>query len=127
MNNFYCLFFLIFLSISLATQAQESKTSDLNSAVPILSKNKTLHTRYYYYPNLKAYFDTQTSLFIFYKNGKWLKEQQIPSGYMGYSMLNKRKVAIADYIGESPYLLINEHQKQFPANYSTKRQLDTKK
>lgn len=119
MKNFYCLTFMVSLSIALVSKAQEHPTSDLNSETQI---RKSLDVRYYYYPNLQAYFDTETSFYFFYKNGNWLKEQQIPSGYRGYSMLNKRKVAIADYNGESPYLLINEHKKLFPANYSAKRQ-----
>lgn len=70
--------------------------------------------RYYFYPNLDAYFDRKTSEYIFKKEGQWVKELEIPQAYRGYSIYNNYKVEIADYKGETPYENLNENKKKYP-------------
>ncbi len=77
--------------------------------------------RYYFYPNLDAYYDSQTNLYIFQQNGQWIKGKEIASGYRGYSLLNNVRVAITDYNGDQPYTKLDEHRQKFPKQYSAKR------
>lgn len=70
--------------------------------------------RYYYYPNLEAYFDVKKNIYYFTQNGKWVTAEEIPNGYRGYSLYNKCKIAITDYDDEDPTQFLQLHKKQFP-------------
>ena len=79
--------------------------------------------RYYYYPNLQAYFDTKEALYIQkQKDGSWTKSEKVDQTSRGYSLKNGAYVMIKGYVGDEPYSLINEHKITYPADYSTKRQ-----
>ncbi|RTY95144.1 hypothetical protein [Flavobacterium sp. GT3R68] len=82
-----------------------------------------VNIRYYYFPNLNAYFDTKRQLYIYKQNGNWITAGYIPAGYRGYCLRNDYHVPIDEYYGEQPYLLLDKHKKQYPANFSSKRKL----
>ena len=77
--------------------------------------------RYNYSPNLQAYYDNQTRLYIYQHNGAWVKSPQMASGYRGYSIMNNVKVDITDYNGDHPQTRFEDHKAKHPANYSAKR------
>lgn len=79
--------------------------------------------RYYYFPNLNAYFDTKKQVYIYKQNGNWITAGYIPEGYRGYCLRNDYHVPIDGYYGEQPYVLLDKHKKQYPANFSSKRKL----
>lgn len=84
--------------------------------------NELLNVRYFYYPNLQAYFDRQTSTYLYTRNGvDWIESANLPNGLRGYSMSNGKRVPITDYQGDEPYELLKEHKAKYPAKYSTKR------
>ncbi|RYG02693.1 MAG: hypothetical protein EOO07_32685 [Chitinophagaceae bacterium] len=123
------LLLVLFLLGSAQANAQAYTTNaeatlDLSS---VTDGNSLLNVRYFYYPNLQAYFDRETSTYLYSRNGKdWIESSNLPAGLRGYSMSNGKRVPLTNYAGDEPYELIAEHQKQFPANYSTKRQLEDK-
>lgn len=82
-----------------------------------------VNIRYHYYPNLNAYFDTKRQMYIYKQNGNWITAGHIPAGYRGYSLRNDYHVPINEYFGEQPYLLLDKHKKQYPADFSSKRKL----
>lgn len=77
--------------------------------------------RYYYYPNLDTYFDTRTNLYIYELKDVWIKSKELISGLRGYSLMNSVRVPITDYNGDLPYSKLEEHRKQFPKKYTSKR------
>ncbi len=77
--------------------------------------------RYTYYPNLEAYFDTQTHLYIYKVQGLWVSTPTIAANYKGYCLRNGFNVPLEGYVGETPYVLLAKHQLQFPAEFSSKR------
>jgi hypothetical protein len=83
--------------------------------------NEITKIRYYYFPNLEAYFDTQEAVYICKINGKWVNVMQIPPNYRGYSLKNGIYVILKGYIGDEPYKHLEEHKLEFPADYSAKR------
>ena len=85
------------------------------SSLPIDSKTNS-NVRYYYYPNLEAYFDTLELVYHYKVNGKWEKAENLPANYGGYSLFNKSRVNITDYDGDEPYQLIKIHKKMYPYN-----------
>ena len=117
----------ILLTVSINSTAQGSANIDLNlEAETILQNEMATDIRYYYYPNLQAYFDTETLTYIYSKNKEWVEAKEIPSGYMGYSVANGKKVAIVDYHGDTPFEFIDDHKKQYPPQYLSKRQPPSK-
>jgi hypothetical protein len=85
------------------------------------SQESNLAVRYYYYPNLRAYFDTRNGLFIYKKGNSWITAESMPANLMGYGLYNNTFVILNGYVGDEPYAFIEEHRKQFPPNYSNKR------
>ena len=80
--------------------------------------------RYYYYPNLLAYYDTCIGKYIYMKEGAWITADFLPSNYRGYCLYNNSYVVIDGYTEDEPYILINDHKKKYPPNYSSKRRKD---
>jgi len=74
------------------------------------------HIRYYYYPNLEAYYDCVSQRYLFQDAGNWKSESEIPSGYRGYSLFNKSNVAIADYDEDNVIQFLQVHKQKYPYN-----------
>lgn len=72
--------------------------------------------RYYYYPNLQAYYDVQTNLFLFRVNKEWITAESIPESYGGYSLYSKHRVKITDYDGDDVTEMLPIHKLLFPYN-----------
>jgi len=118
MNKAFYLASALLLALQTANaQTPTQKTSDVESEDALPS----VGLRYYYYPNLDAYFDTRTNLYIYEIEGVWTKSKELKSGLRGYSLLNGTRVPITDYNGETLYSQLAEHRKQFPKKYSSKR------
>ena len=97
-----------------AQQAPQPPNND-ESSLPLDPKTNC-HVRYFYFPNLEAYFDNQELVYYFRVKGEWQTAEELPANYGGYSLYNKVKVTITDYDGDEPYKLIQTHKKQFPYN-----------
>ncbi|MGV9004301.1 hypothetical protein [Flavobacterium sp.] len=70
--------------------------------------------RYYYFPNLYAYYDLETNNYIYKINNKWQTSSELPQYYGGYSLFKNARIPVKDYIGETPQEKLNDHKKQFP-------------
>jgi hypothetical protein len=92
----------------------QSSNGDVSS-LPIDPKTNC-YVRYYYYPNLEAYFDNLELVYHYKVNGQWEKAENLPTNYGGYSLFNKVRVNITDYDGDEPYQLLKIHKKMFPYN-----------
>ena len=77
----------------------------------------------YYYPNLQAYYDTRTALYIFKSNGVWVKSDYIDPYYRGYCLTNSAYVILRGYTGDTPYHFLEQHKKEFPADFTSRRKL----
>ena len=78
--------------------------------------DKKTEIRYYYFPNLEAYFDLQEKVYLYKEEGEWLEAEELPTNYGGYSLYNKVRVTIEDYNGDEPYLFLATHKKLYPYN-----------
>ncbi len=104
-----------FISISFFAQSNAtSKNSATVTETSAVSTNPDFKIRYYYYPNLEAYFDVKKNVFYFLQSGNWTVAEDIPRGYHGYGMFNRCKVGITDYDGEDPTQFLKIHKKQYP-------------
>ena len=113
------LFFLLFFQFSFAQIELETVY-----VVAKKSAKTPVEVRYYYFPNLEAYFDTCNSEYIFKKDGEWVTDKYIPASYRGYSLYNKTYIILEGYTEDKPYNLLHEHKKKYPANFSSKGRKD---
>lgn len=79
-----------------------------------------VEVRYYYYPNLQAYFDTKIAMYIYQRNGEWIKSETIDSSYRGYSLKNGQYVMLKGFTEDNPYTQIDEHKQKYPADFSSR-------
>jgi hypothetical protein len=105
---------VLLLMFLLTCGLSNAQTSDKNLST--ITPPKKTEIRYYYFPNLEAYFDLQEKVYLYKENGEWTEAEELPTNYGGYSLYNKVKVVIEDYDGDEPYLLLAVHKKMFPYN-----------
>lgn len=96
-------------------KAETKKLVDEIKNVPSDEKS-LMKLRYYYYPNLEAYYDKLKQIYYYKKNGKWIVSKELPAGMGGYSLYSKVYVTIEDYNGDEPYLFVEIHKKKYPYN-----------
>ena len=111
--------YILFLISAIAVNAQSETVKKL---APLTDPVSNCELRYYYFPNLEAYFDTKTSNYILTVNGQWTTLKEIPSGYRGYSLYNRVCVMITDYDGDQPIQFLKAHKKKYPYNNRGKYQ-----
>jgi hypothetical protein len=119
MKKSILLLILFFLTIFGTSHSQNSVDRNTINSENNLSKIES-EAKFFFYPNLDAYFNTQTNLFFYKMNNQWICNSKIPDAYRGYSIYNNYRVAINDYHGEKPFEKLAEHKKQFPY-YSNNR------
>lgn len=78
------------------------------------SSENELNFRYYYFPNLYAYYDLKTNNYIYKVNNKWETSPELPQYYGGYSLFKNTRIPLKNYTGDNPQKELNEHKKQFP-------------
>ena len=104
------------LLFSLSTNAQNATTQ----VSGLTDKVTNCVLRYYYFPNIQAYFDTKKSIYLYNEKGKWITSKELPEGFRGYSVYNKINVLIRDYDDEDPTQFLNIHKKRYPYVHNAK-------
>lgn len=106
---------LVSLLILFISQIEFAQTSNSTAkTTPLVDPKTNCAIRYYYFPNIEAYFDTQKSIYYFKEDGEWVTADEIPEGYRGYSVNNRLNVIVTDYDDDIPYQFINIHKKKYP-------------
>ena len=73
--------------------------------------------RYYYLPDVEAYYDVQSSTFIYLGNGVWVRNADLPGRYRNYNLYDGYKVVITDYRGNEPYIYFKNHKIKYAKGY----------
>lgn len=110
-------------NISLAQVELDAVTVQSNKK-EVAETSSFVEVRYYYYPNLQAYFDTKVAMYLFKEDGEWVESERISPTLMGYSLKNGQYVMLEGYTGEEPYELIEEHKTKYPADFSSRPKRD---
>lgn len=102
MKKIVITFALLFFLFTSSSNGQNSiiniPTSTGNSILKIVPTVK-----FFFYPNLDAYFNVETKLYLFKLNGAWILNSVMPTAFRGYSIYNNYKVEITDYHNDKPY------------------------
>jgi len=73
--------------------------------------------RYYYLPDVEAYYDVQSSMFIYLSGNHWIRRSYLPNRYRNYDLYHGYKVVMNDYHGNSPYSNFREHRMKYARGY----------
>jgi len=73
--------------------------------------------RYYYLPDVEAYYDVQTSMFIYISGNRWIHRSYLPTRYRNYDLYHGYKVVMNDYHGNSPYSNFRQHKMKYAKGY----------
>jgi len=106
------------LALFIAGFAQSQVSVNINLLNPPLwGPAGYTEVRYYYLPDVQAYYDIQTTRFIYYSGGAWVQRPELPWRYRNYDLYGGYKVVLADYRGNTPYTLHKEHKIKYKKGY----------
>lgn len=106
----------ILFFISSALKAQVSVQINVGSP-PMWGPAGYTEVRYYYLPDVEAYYDVQTSMFIYYGGGTWVHRAHLPSIYSNYDLYGGYKVVMVDYHGSTPYTNFKTYKVKYKKGY----------
>jgi len=78
--------------------------------------------RYYYLPDVEAYYDVQNSMFIYMVGNSWVHRSYLPARYKNYDLYGGYKVVMNDYRGNSPYSNFKSYKIKYAKGYRGKSQ-----
>jgi hypothetical protein len=99
-----------------AIQAQVSVSVNIGSP-PMWGPAGYPSVQYYYLPDVEAYYDVRSSMFIYYGGGAWVHRAYLPARYKTYDLYSGYKVVMTDYHGTAPYSHFKEHKKKYAKGY----------
>lgn len=111
--------FLLFFAVSV--QAQISVHVNLGSP-PQWGPVGYSDVRYYYLPDVEAYYDIPSSMFIYYNGVTWVHRRSLPTRYRSYDLYDGYKVPMSDYRGNNPYSKFRQHKMQYARGYRGQEQ-----
>ena len=121
MKTFKIIIIAAALFFTTAMQAQVSVSVHLPSP-PMWGPAGYSGIQYYYLPDVESYYDIQTSMFIYYSGGAWIRRASLPSRYRNYDLYGGYKVVMTGYHGNTPYTEFNHHKKLYARGYHGQQQ-----
>lgn len=104
------------LFLAIALQAQVTVNVNVGTP-PAWGPAENTQVRYYYLPDVEAYYDVPSAQFIYYSGGVWVHRKYLPSQYRNYDLYGGYKVIMTDYHGNTPYVQFKEHKVQYAKGY----------
>lgn len=111
----------IILFITSAMQAQFSLSFTFGTPPPWGPAGYST-VRYYYLPDVEAYYDVRASTFIYFSGSAWVRNTSLPGRYRNYDLYRGYKVVMPDYHGIAPYGHFKEHKMKYGKGYHGKPQ-----
>ncbi len=116
MKTFKLIVIGIILFLANNMQAQVSVNINLGSP-PQWGPVGYPEVRYYYLPDVEAYYDVQNGMFIYYGGGVWIHRKHLPTRYRNYDLYNGYKVVMTDYYGNTPYIHFKDYKMKYAKGY----------
>lgn len=82
-------------------------------APPIWAKAAPANVNYYYLPDINTYYDAPARVYIYHRDGQWVRTKTLPARYRDYNLSNGKTVYLTDYKGNTPYTLYNVHKVKY--------------
>lgn len=80
---------------------------------PVWAPADRVEVQYYYLPEIDVYYDVPGGLFIYYANGRWIRNAHLPSRCNHYDLRRGRVVYLTDYRGNAPYHYHKKHRTRY--------------
>jgi len=106
----------IVLFFASAAQAQISVHLNLGNP-PAWGPSGYSDVQYYYLPDVEAYYDVNSSMFIYYEGRSWVRRSYLPSRYRNYDLYGGYKVVMNGYHGNTPYYNHREFRTKYARGY----------
>lgn len=116
MKRLKLILFALGLIAASGLQAQVSVRINLGSP-PQWGPAGYTSVSYYYLPDVEAYYDLQSSRFIYLSGGQWVHRTSLPYRYRNYDLYNGYKVVMTDYHGNAPYTHYKDHKSKYSRGY----------
>jgi len=116
MKTFKLLVFGLTLMLAGSVQSQLSVNVHIGTP-PAWGPSGYNDVRYYYLPDVEAYYDVHTSMFIYISGNHWIRRTYLPSRYRNYDLYHGYKVVMKDYHGNSPYSYFRQHKMKYEKGY----------
>jgi len=107
---------VLFFAGAGAAQAQVSVRFNIGSQ-PDWAPAGYSDVQYYYLPDVEAYYDVNSSMFIYYEGRSWVRRSYLPSRYRNYDLYNGYKVVMNGYHGNTPYYNHREYRTKYARGY----------
>jgi hypothetical protein len=116
-------YIILGIGLIFASEAQSQISVNLNIGTPPLwGPSGYSNVRYYYLPDVEAYYDVQSQRFIYYSGNTWVHRKYLPNQYRNYDLYNGYKVVMTDYRGNTPYTHYKEHKRKYAKGYHGEHQ-----
>lgn len=102
----------MFLVFAGSVQAQFSVRFNIGSP-PEWAPVEQVQVRYYYLPDVEAYYDVNTSMFIYMDGRNWVHRTYLPYRYRNYNLYSGYKVSMNNYHGSTPYSNFYEQKQRY--------------
>lgn len=105
---------VFFLTVN--CQAQAARTT--GGSPPAWGPVGNSQVRYYYLPDVIAFYDVKMSMFIYFENKTWVRKSYLPSRYRNYDLYKGFKVVMKSYNGYTPYTHFCEFKRRYAPGYN---------
>jgi len=68
------------------------------------------YARYYYMPDMDAYYDVAARVYMFNEGGRWIERRELPPMYRNFDLYHGYKVVIND---PNPWMHHDRYRKQY--------------
>jgi hypothetical protein len=111
----------ILLLVSVTIQSQFSFSFNFGTPPPWGPVGYS-QVQYYYLPDVEAYYDIPSHMFIYFSGTTWVRRAALPSRYHDYDLYRGHKVVMPDYHGGTPYSHFKEHKMKYARGYHWNQQ-----
>jgi len=110
---------IIGLALTFASELQAQVSVNVNVGMPyIWGPAGYIGVRYYYLPEVEAYYDIPSAMYIYQSGGVWVHRKYLPAQYRNYDLYHGHKVVLTTYYGSTPYA--HYHKKDHEMYYARK-------
>ena len=107
----------IMLLLTTTIQAQV-KVPDIVNSPPGWGPVGNPQVRYYYLPDVLAFYDVNSSMFIYSDGKTWKREAALPARFKNYDLYSGYKVIMKSYQGNTPYTHFSEFKRRYVKGYN---------
>ncbi len=112
-------FIIIGMVLLLSGAAKSQFSMSLNFGTPPLwGPAGYAEASYYYLPDVEAFYDVHSTMFIYYSGGVWIHRANLPARYKDYDLYGGYKVVMKDYHGKKPYSHFKEYKSKYGRGYN---------